>query len=243
MVAPPYDVLSEDDVSEYQGRSEHNISHVDVPRGGADRWPSRGALRRWRRDGVLVCDPQPSFTIYRLRFTDASGTPRDVAGVLEVSRWSTTAPAGCCPMSGRLPRPPRIAGSDPGHRGQPVPSLGPVAGERPHRCCPSPPKSSAPCEDGVEHVVERVTDPTRIAAISAAVASDDVLIADGHHRYAISRVYRDDPCCHGRTDTPAELTLAFVSELVEDQLSISNPPAVRRHHAGDLKTELGGPSM
>ena len=47
-------------------------------------------------------------------------------------------------------------------------------------------------QDGVEHVVERVTDPARIAAISAAVASDDVLIADGHHRYAISRVYRDE---------------------------------------------------
>ena len=31
---------------------------------------------------ACLCDPQPSFTIYRLRFTGTSGTPRDVAGVL-----------------------------------------------------------------------------------------------------------------------------------------------------------------
>src|SRR6476620_6435355 len=36
-------------------------------------------------------------------------------------------------------------------------------------------------EDGVTHRVERVTDPDRIAAIRAAIAADDVLIADGHH--------------------------------------------------------------
>ena len=87
--------------------------------------------------------------------------------------------------------------------------------------------------------MERVTDPTRIAAISAAVASDDVLIADGHHRYAISRVYRDEiRAATGRTDTPAELTLAFVSELVEDQLSIE---AIHRLYA-DTTLEISRPS-
>jgi hypothetical protein len=96
-------------------------------------------------------------------------------------------------------------------------------------------------EDGVEHVVERLTDSARIAAISAAVASDDVLIADGHHRYAISRVYRDEVrVATGRKDTPAEQTLAFVSELVEDQLSIE---AIHRLYTdttlGDLKAQLG----
>ena len=43
--------------------------------------------------------------------------------------------------------------------------------------------------DGVEHVVERVADPARIEAIATLIGSDDVLIADGHHRYGISRTY------------------------------------------------------
>ena len=84
--------------------------------------------------------------------------------------------------------------------------------------------------DGVEHVVERVTDPARIAAIREHVGRDDVLIADGHHRYAISRTYRDEVrAATGRATPPAELTLAFVGELVAEQLSIeADPPAVHR---------------
>ena len=46
--------------------------------------------------------------------------------------------------------------------------------------------------DGVAHVVERVTDPDRIRAIADKIGTDDVLIADGHHRYGISRTYRDE---------------------------------------------------
>jgi uncharacterized protein (DUF1015 family) len=76
--------------------------------------------------------------------------------------------------------------------------------------------------DGVDHVVERVTDPARVAAIRDHVGGDDVLIADGHHRYGISRTYRDEVrAATGRTDSPAELTLAFVNELVAEQLSVA----------------------
>jgi uncharacterized protein (DUF1015 family) len=76
-------------------------------------------------------------------------------------------------------------------------------------------------EAGVEHVVERITDPLRIAAIRDKLAADDVLIADGHHRYGVARSYRDEVReATGRTDTPAELTLAFVNELIEEQLSV-----------------------
>ena len=59
------------------------------------------------------------------------------------------------------------------------------------------------------------------AAIRDKLAGDDVLIADGHHRYEVSRNYRDEVReATGRFDTPAELTLAFVNELIEEQLSV-----------------------
>jgi uncharacterized protein (DUF1015 family) len=75
--------------------------------------------------------------------------------------------------------------------------------------------------DGVTHRVERVTDPERIDAIAAAVGSDDILIADGHHRYGVAQTFRaEQRASTGRTDTPAEETLVFVSELVADQLSV-----------------------
>jgi uncharacterized protein (DUF1015 family) len=93
-------------------------------------------------------------------------------------------------------------------------------------------------------VVERVTDPHRIAAITDKLASDDVLIADGHHRYGVSRIYRDEiRDATGRTDTPAELTLAYVNELIEEQLSVA---AIHRLYSdidvADLARALAGRS-
>jgi uncharacterized protein (DUF1015 family) len=90
--------------------------------------------------------------------------------------------------------------------------------------------------DGVSHSVERLTDPARIAEISAKIGSDDVLIADGHHRYSVSRIFRDEVRqATGSRDSAAELTLAFVSELVEDQLSVA---AIHRVYRGVPRGEL-----
>ena len=48
VIAPPYDVLSDADVDALAARDPHNIVHVDVPRGGADRYDVAGrpAARR-----------------------------------------------------------------------------------------------------------------------------------------------------------------------------------------------------
>ena len=90
--------------------------------------------------------------------------------------------------------------------------------------------------DGVTHIVERVSDPARVAAICDHVTPHDVLIADGHHRYGVARTYRDEVrAATGRTDSPAELTLAFVGELIVDQLSVE---AIHRLYSGVTAGEL-----
>jgi uncharacterized protein (DUF1015 family) len=94
---------------------------------------------------------------------------------------------------------------------------------------PGEPVGECHDEQGVRHVVERVSDADRVAAISAAVASNPVLIADGHHRYAISRTFRDEVRAARGNATGAELTLTYVAELVEDQLSID---AIHRLYRG-----------
>ncbi len=62
------------------------------------------------------------------------------------------------------------------------------------------------------------------------MSSHDVVIADGHHRYAISRTFRDeervnDTGSHGR----AETTMTYVGELITDQLSVA---AIHRLYSG-----------
>jgi uncharacterized protein (DUF1015 family) len=228
LLAPPYDVLDDADVDALQARSPHNVTFVDVPRGGPDRYDGAArTLQGWVDDGVLVLDPEPSFTIYRLRFTDAGGAVRDVAGVLGALEVVDAGAGGVLPHERTTPK-------DSTDRLQltratrtnlsPVWGLSLASGLAALLAEPGEEVGRLVDDtDGrtVEHVWERVTDPERVRAVRALLASDDVLIADGHHRYAVSRTYRDEVrTATGRQDTDAELTLTFVAELVADQLSV-----------------------
>ncbi|HYI58731.1 MAG TPA: DUF1015 domain-containing protein [Microlunatus sp.] len=225
LVAPPYDVLSDADVDHYNALDERNISHVDVPRGGDDRYEvAAGTLTSWIDRGVLVIDDQPSFTLYRLSFTDDTGAAREISGVLGGLEVVDQGAGGVLPHERTTPK----ASTDrldltrsTGTNLSPVWGLSLSSGLADLLTQPAELVGEV-TEDGVTHRVERVTDPQRIAAITAAVAAEDVLIADGHHRYGISRTYRDEVrAATGRTDTLAEETLTFVSELVADQLSVA----------------------
>jgi uncharacterized protein (DUF1015 family) len=233
VIAPPYDVLSADDVAELGALDPHNIVHVDVPLGGEDRYEvAAAALDQWLSDGILAIDPEPSLTIYRMSFTDATGAARTIVGVLAGLEVVDVDAGGVLPHERTTPK----AVTDrldltraTATNLSPVWGLSLSGGLTAALAEPGEPVGELVVE-GVRHAVERVTDPARIAAITAIIADDDVLIADGHHRYAISRSYRDEVrAASGRTDTDAEFTLCFINELVADQLSIE---AIHRVYAG-----------
>ena len=87
---------------------------------------------------------------------------------------------------------------------------------------PGAPLGSTVDDDGVTHTVELVDDPERCAAIGDAVAGHAVLIADGHHRYGVSRQYREERrAASGGRPGPYDLTMTYLGELVEEQLSVA----------------------
>jgi uncharacterized protein (DUF1015 family) len=238
VIAPPYDVLSPADVAELGARDPH-IIHIDVPTGGADRYDvAARTLGEWLDAGVLVRDGAPSVTVYRMAFTDATGAARTIVGVLcglevvdldaggVLPHERTTAKA----VTDRLDLTRATATNL-----SPVWGLSLASGLTAALAEPGEPMGEMVAE-GVVHTVERITDEARIASITALLAADDVLIADGHHRYAISRTYRDEVrAASGRTDTEAEFTLTFINELVADQLSIE---AIHRVYSGIRVDEL-----
>jgi len=195
-----------------------------VPTGGEDRYDvAARTLGEWLDAGVLVRDDAPSVTVYRMAFTDATGAERTIVGVLcglevvdldaggVLPHERTTAKA----VTDRLDLTRATATNL-----SPVWGLSLASGLTAALAEPGEPVGEMVAE-GVVHTVERITDEARIASITALLAADDVLIADGHHRYAISRTYRDEVrAASGRTDTEAEFTLTFINELVADQLSI-----------------------
>jgi uncharacterized protein (DUF1015 family) len=244
LIAPPYDVVSDADVDVLESRSAHNIVRIDVPRGGEDRYDlAAKTMQAWLDDGILATDSRPSFTIYRMRFTDSTGAERDIAGVLGGLEVVDAEAGGVLPHE----RTTAAASTDrleltraTAANLSPVWGLSLAGGLTDLLAEPGADLATV-VDEGVEHRVEMVTDNLRIAAIRDLLASDDVLIADGHHRYSVARMYRDEVRKRtGRTDTSAELTLAFVNELIEDQLSVA---AIHRLYAdidvADLAAALG----
>ncbi|MEY2446041.1 MAG: hypothetical protein QOE00_2621, partial [Ilumatobacteraceae bacterium] len=227
VTAPPYDVLSISDVDGLLRRHAHNIVAVDVPleRDGAQRYEIAGQrIGEWIRSGVLVRDPSPSLTLYRVEFIDESGRRRHTVGVIGALEVVDEGASGVLPHERTTPK----ATTDrldltraTRCNMSPIWGLSLTTGLSDLLVEPGEAVGRCTDDQGVVHSVERVVDPQRVAAICAAVAGNTVLIADGHHRYAISRLYRDETrAATGRDDTAAELTMTYVAELVEEQLSI-----------------------
>ncbi len=226
VVAPPYDVLSDSEVDALQARHPANIVHVDVPResSGPGRYDEAAAvMQAWLTDRVMVVDEQPTFTLYRMRFADEAGRQRETVGVIGGLEVVDEGSDGVLPHERTTPKAKtdRLDLTRATHANlSPVWGLSLTSGLSGLLAAPGEPVGSVEV-DGVTHTVERVSDPSRVEAIRRAVESHPVLIADGHHRYAISRVYRDEQRARsGDRRGDAELTMAYVAELVEDQLSI-----------------------
>jgi uncharacterized protein (DUF1015 family) len=239
-VAPPYDVLSENDLDRLGSRSRFNITHVDVPResegpGRYDR--AARTMKEWIDAGVMAYDDEPGFTIYRLGFTDATGTKRDIVGVVGGLEVGPYGECGVLPHERVTPK----ASTDrldltraTEANTSPIWALSLADGLTALLTEPGEPIATVET-DGVRHSVERVTDPVRVDRIAAAIGTEDVLIADGHHRYGVAQQYQAEVRANGRDASAADLTLAFISELVADQLSVE---AIHRVYSGASRDEL-----
>ena len=207
LVAPPYDVIDADLRAELAARSPYNAVHVDLPDArepGGDPYANAARLLAdWRADGALVRDPVPAIWALRQTATGPDGRPLVRHGFLAKVRIEDPADPDATirpherthpgPKEDRLrlTRATRANLSpifslydDPGH----------VAWQalRPH-VQTTPAFGEATTDDGTHNRLWRITDPHAIAtAIEAVAASDELLIADGHHRYETARAYAQE---------------------------------------------------
>ena len=240
--APPYDVLSDYDRQQLAAQSAHNIVHIDLPIADppSDAYANAShLLQSWIKDGVLQRDGEPSLTLYRTSFTDETGKSRNIVGVIGSLEVVDEGAGGVLPHEQTTPK----AKTDrldltraTDANLSPVWGLSTKIGLSALLSEPGEPVGSVVDAEGVIHSVERVVDKSRIEAICAAVSSSPVVIADGHHRYAISRTFRDEVRARTQSkDTGAELTLTYINELVEEQLSVA---AIHRFYNGASADDL-----
>jgi uncharacterized protein (DUF1015 family) len=76
LVSPPYDVIGPDQASALRERSPHNVIHLELPEGSEDAAApdnryTRAAqrFREWRDQGILRREEQPALYLYSQEFT------------------------------------------------------------------------------------------------------------------------------------------------------------------------------
>jgi uncharacterized protein (DUF1015 family) len=226
VTAPPYDVLSAEDRAALVAKNPHNAVLIDLPTpdDGDDRYAAAGRrLASWTDEGALALDAAPELTAYRMTTTDDLGQPVATLGVLGALTLSRPDEGEILPHEHTTPK----AKSD---------RLDLLRGTRANLSAiwglslahglsdlidvDRPPFQTWTDEDGTLHETWRITDPAQLAAITAAIASEPLVIADGHHRYETSLAYRDERREAEGTGGGADATLCYVVELSDDQLTV-----------------------
>jgi uncharacterized protein (DUF1015 family) len=203
VIAPPYDVISDDQRKQLEAQDARNIVHLDLPRGEGDGKyiHAREWLDAWLADGSLREDAAPAIYRYEQTFSFDAGT-----GLRTYNRKGFIALIELSPFSARVVLPHEHTLSGPkvdrfnlikttqAHFSQIFALYRDPAGEAEsalERVTAGAPVVDATTADGCRHRLWVVTDPATIAAVARVMAPKQVMIADGHHRYETMVAIRD----------------------------------------------------
>ncbi|MEI8012826.1 MAG: DUF1015 domain-containing protein [Candidatus Omnitrophota bacterium] len=204
IVCPPYDVISPEQESVLKKRSPYNFIHVmlakaDARHGDDDSRYSKAAetFEKWLKAGVLVQDEKPCIYYTRQEYK-ILGQRHSRMGFLAVMKidnektrihphekthagakedrfklW-TALKAACSPIF--------VCFSDRQKK---------VEGIFQRKVAVTQPFVDVVEDDGTRNMVWRLDDPDLIEQVADVFENQNLFIADGHHRYEVSRRYRE----------------------------------------------------
>jgi uncharacterized protein (DUF1015 family) len=196
LIAPPYDVIDDELRAQLVARSPHNVVEIDLPEsydGAAE------TLAEWRERGVLTQEDEPAIWVLRQDYTAPDGSTRTRRGFFARVRVEDYGAGRIRPHERTHPGPKedrlRLTRATRANL-SPIFSLFPdasgAATEMLAHATSGDPFAQVTDHEGTRNTLWRVSDPESIAALQAALADAELLIADGHHRYETARAYADE---------------------------------------------------
>lgn len=202
-LAPPYDVLNQDDKDRLLARSDRNIVAIDLPHvppkslGPAERYQrAADTFNAWRRDGTLIRESTPAVYIYHQVFEHAgrSYTRRMFTARLRLEEFT---------VGNVLPHEETFGGPKEDRLALMKATAANLSAVFAVYRDPQDEVGTLLCEasqrepdavgtiDEVENKVWILKDNSVIDRVVRAVAKENVYIADGHHRYLTAMNYRN----------------------------------------------------
>ncbi|MFH0763969.1 MAG: DUF1015 domain-containing protein [Candidatus Omnitrophota bacterium] len=228
VVSPPYDVISPKLHDELYRRDEHNFVKIELnriePSDGETRnryTRSRDLFESWLKDGVLARGDNDALYIYALKYNKPAKTIEQVGFIglmgLEPEGGNRVLPHEntlAAPKEDRLKliravkanlSPIFVLYEDRAHGLTQILKKF-MSGNKPLIDIES---------DGVRHRLWKIEDRNSIRKIGKMMARKDIFIADGHHRYEVSRMYSRE----AGTDSSKYMMVYFV-EMDDRMLTV-----------------------
>jgi uncharacterized protein (DUF1015 family) len=199
VTAPPYDVIEPEERGTLLGRSPHNVVEVDLPQADGDPYSHAAAVfRAWQQEGVLARDDAPALWALTQDYTGPDGRSYTRRGFFARVRIEEYGAGRVRPHERTHPGPKedRLRLTRATHA-----NLSPIfalhddpAGAAWSALAPgsAPPLGEVTDADGTVHRLWRVQDAAAHERVREALATSELLIADGHHRYETARVYAEE---------------------------------------------------
>lgn len=198
VATPPYDVITEEEAERFRRRHPHNMVHLILPRGEGGYERAGCLLRQWEGAGVLIRDEIPSLYLYQQVFIAPSGVRMVRNGFICLVRLEAFGEGVILPHEETTSRPVEdrlrlmeacaanlsqvfALYSDPDRE---------IEGYFAH-LLQKEPRCAFGDDYGVIHRLWQLGDKGVITRVAAGMKQRPLLIADGHHRYKTSLIYRD----------------------------------------------------
>ena len=203
VIAPPYDVISEEERVALEAQDPYNVVRIDLPRGEGDaKYPAAAKiLADWRKEGIVRRDDQPALYRYHQIYRIAELGDRDIVrrGFIAAGRLHPYDDAIVKPHERTLRGPKedrlKLMRATRAHFSQIF-----TLYSDPQRATDQafaaaeelPPGLEGKTADGTLHRVWRVTDAPTIQRVQELMRDKALYIADGHHRYETMLALREE---------------------------------------------------
>jgi uncharacterized protein (DUF1015 family) len=203
VLAPPYDVIGEEERARLEAQDPHNCVRLILPRGDGDAKYEVAArtLASWRGEGILRRDEQPAIYRYNQIYKRAELGPDPVVrrGFISAVRLHAFSEGVIKPHERTLRGPKedrlKLMRACKAHFSQifmlyPDPARAADAAFAAAEA--NAPDLDGETADGTRHQLWRVTDQATLATVARVLAPLSFYIADGHHRYETMLALRDE---------------------------------------------------
>ncbi|MBN2060870.1 MAG: DUF1015 domain-containing protein [Deltaproteobacteria bacterium] len=206
LVAPPYDVISEDEQEEFYRLNPFNVIRLDLgkKKKGDSDWDNRytraaSLFNKWQSDEILVRSDSLTMYLTSLEYDPGEGRDRRRRwGLISLVRIEDEGSGVILPhektFSAHKDDRMKLMRACNGQLSQ-VFGLFDDPEDRILTCLKSAsgsqPRVSFDLKDGTSHSMWEVKDPNIFRIVAESMLPKKVYIADGHHRYETSRSYRD----------------------------------------------------